>query len=112
MKMNRWSDYEKYIVMVHGVKQVLGINLGYQAFLEFKKVKEALISISKRPGNTYSDGDDIYKRPITSTQAIRALDNIEKCRWDENIRLVAKQMKIGYMLSPAKMITSVSNYIK
>ena len=54
MKMNRWSDYEKYIVMVHGAGNTpKGINLGYQAFLEFKKVKEALISISKRPGNTY-----------------------------------------------------------
>ncbi len=111
MKMKYWSDYEKYIVMVHGAGNTpKGINLGYQAFLEFKKVKEALISISKRPGNTYSDGDDIYKRPITSTQAIRALDNLENCRWDENIRLVAKQMKIGYMLSPAKMC--VSSYIK
>ena len=68
--------------------------------LEFKKVKEALISISKRPGNTYSDGDDIYKRPITSSRALQILMKIEECRWDEDIITVAKQIKAGDMLSP------------
>ena len=44
MKMNRWSDYEKYIVMLTSYDStVKGARLGYQAFLAFKRVKEALI---------------------------------------------------------------------
>ena len=39
MKMEHWSDYEKYICMVHGEGNTpLGVGLGYQAFLSFKKV--------------------------------------------------------------------------
>ena len=46
MKMKYWSDYEKYIVMLTGVhSSVKGARLGYQAFLDFKRVKEALIEM-------------------------------------------------------------------
>ena len=50
MKMNQWSDYEKYIVMLTGYNaSVRGAQLGYQAFLDFKRVKEALEISSSRP---------------------------------------------------------------
>ena len=103
MKMSRWSDYEKYIVMIHGKeKQPRGARLGYQAFLAFKKVKEALISLSKRPEGNYSYDGNIYKRPITSSRASQILFKIEECRWDDDIRTVAKQIKAGDMISPLK----------
>ena len=102
MKMNRWSDYEKYIVMVHGGGNTpLGINLGYQAYLDFKKVKEALIAMSRGEGNYSYDGN-IYKRPITSSRAFQILEKIERCQWDEDIRVVAKQIKAGGMISPRR----------
>ena len=103
MKMSRWSDYEKYIVMIHGKeKQPRGARLGYQAFLAFKKVKEALISISKRPEGNYSYDDNIYKRTITQSRALQILMKIEDCRWDDDIRTVAKQIKASDMISPLK----------
>ena len=108
MEMKYWSDYEKYIVMVHGGGNTHdGISLGYQAFLDFKRVKEALISITKRPGGSYSLDDNIYKRTITQSRATQALEKIERCQWDENIRIVANQINAGRMLSPRKMFTSV-----
>jgi len=101
MKMNRWSDYEKYIVMVHGEGiQPKGVRLGYQAFLSFKKVKEALISLSKRPEGNYSYEDNIYKRTVTQSRALQILEKIENCKWDEDIRKVANQIGAGDMLSP------------
>ena len=101
MKMKYWSDYDKYICMVHG-EGILpkGVRLGYEAFLEFKRVKEVIIKLSQQTGNNYSHNDTIYKRPITSSRALQVLDNIEKCRWDEDIRVVAKQIKAGDMISP------------
>ena len=100
MKKQHWSDYEKYIVMIDGNSgSVRGVNLGYQAFLDFKKVKEALIEMSKHDSNYSYDGD-IYSRVITSSRASQILEKIEDCRWDDDIRTVAKQIKAGNMLSP------------
>ena len=103
MKMKYWSEYDKYIVMLTGVNYTgKGARLGYQAFLAFKKVKEALISLSKRPAGNYSYEDNIYKRTVTQSRAIQILEKIENCRWDEDIRTVAKQIKAGDMLSPSR----------
>ena len=102
MKRERWSDYEKYIVMLTGLNSsVTGARLGYQAFLDFKRVKEALIEMSKHDSN-YSYNGDIYSRVITSSRASQILEKIEDCRWDEDIRTVAKQIKAGNMLSPVR----------
>ena len=104
MKMEHWSAYEKYIVMVGGGrnhKSAQGVNIGYQAFLAFKKVKEALIAMSRGEGNYSYDGN-IYKRPITSSRASQILFKIEECRWDDDIRTVAKQIKAGDMILPLK----------
>ena len=100
--MEHWSTYEKYIVMLDGKSgSVIGARLGYQAFLDFKRVKEALNAMSKGEGS-YSYKDNIYKRPITSSRALQILMKIEDCSWDEDIRTVAKQIKAGDMLSPAR----------
>ena len=103
MKMSRWSDYEKYIVMLTSYNSTSkGVSLGYQAFLDFKRVKEALISLSKRPEGNYSYDDNIYKRTITQSRALQILMKIEDCRWDDDIRTVAKQIKAGNMLIPVR----------
>ena len=102
MKMEHWSGYEKYIVMLTGYNaSVRGAQLGYQAFLDFKRVKEALHLISKS-NDSYSYDGNIYKRPITSARATQILMKIEECKWDEDIRLVAKQIKAGNMISPVR----------
>jgi len=103
MKMDRWSDYEKYIVMLTSYNSTArGVRLGYQAFLAFKKVKDALISLSSRPEGNYSLDDNIYKRTVTQSRALQILEKIEKCRWDDDIRTVANQIGAGDMLSPQK----------
>ena len=102
MKMEHWSDYEKYVVMLTGWNaSVRGVQLGYQAFLDFKRVKEALHLISKS-GDSYSYDGNIYSRPITSARATQILMKLEECKWDEDIRLVAKQIKAGDMISPVR----------
>ena len=100
MKMKYWSEFDKYVVMVHGEGNTpKGVQLGYEAFLDFKRVKEALIAMSKNDSNYSYDGN-IYSRVISSSRASQILEKIEKCQWDEDIRTVAKQIKAGRMLSP------------
>ena len=102
MKMKYWSEHEKYIVMIDGnAGSISGVRLGYQAYLDFKRVKEALIAMSKNDSNYSYDGD-IYSRVITSSRALQILEKIENCKWDDDIRTVAKQIKAGDMLSPLK----------
>ena len=101
--MSRWSDYEKYIVMLTSYNSTSkGVSLGYQAFLDFKRVKEALISLSKRPEGNYSFDDNIYKRTVTQSRALQILEKIERCQWDDDIRTVANQIGASDMLSPFK----------
>ena len=102
MKMKYWSEHEKYIVMIDGnAGSIKGVRLGYQAFLDFKRVKDALIAMSKNDSNYSYDGD-IYSRVITSARAHQILEKIERCQWDEDIITVAKQIKAGDMISPRK----------
>ena len=102
MKKKYWSDYEKYIAMLTGShSSAKGARLGYQAYLDFKRVKAALIEMSKHDSNYSYDGN-IYSRVITSSRASQILMKIEDCRWDDDIRTVAKQIKAGDMLSPAR----------
>ena len=102
MKKKYWSSYEKYIVMLTSYNSTSrGVRLGYQAFLAFKKVKEALIAMSKNDSNYSYDGN-IYNRVITSSRAQQILMKIEECRWDDDIITVAKQIKAGDMISPVK----------
>ena len=101
MKMKYWSDYEKYIVMIQGGGNTPdGVRLGYQAFLDFKRVKEALINMSQRSNDIYSLSDNIYKRSITQSRATQILEKIERCKWDDDIRTVAKQINANGMLAP------------
>jgi len=81
--------------------RVEGARMGYQAYLDFKKVKEALHLISKS-NDSYSYDSNIYKRPITSSRAVQILEKIEQCKWDDDIRVVAKQINAGMMISPVK----------
>ena len=102
MKKERWPDNEKYIVMLTSKNAaVRGVRHGYQAFLEFKKVKGALREMSKSESNYFYDGH-IYSRVITSSRAQQVLMKIERCEWDDDIRTVAKQIKAVGMLSPVR----------
>ena len=102
MKMSQWSDYDKYIVMLTGYNApVRGVRLGYQAFLDYKKVKEALNLISKS-GDSYSYDGNIYSKSITSSRATQILMKLEEAKWDDDIIIVAKQIGADRMLSPRR----------
>ena len=98
--MDKWSGFDKYCVMLSGAgPKVDGALMGYQAYLDFRKVKEALLIMSKNDSNYSYDGDT-YSRVITSSRALQILSKISECRWDEDIITVAKQIGANRMLSP------------
>ena len=102
MKMEHWSGHDKYCVMLNGEgPTVVGVRLGYQAYLDFRKVKGALMIMSKNDDNYSYDGNT-YSRVITASRASQILMKISECKWDDDIRTVAKQIGASRMLSPIK----------
>ena len=95
MKMDRWSDYAKFLVLASNSDGRLQPD--YVAYLEFKKVKEVINNIAFSDKSTYSSDGDIYVRKITSSEAKNILDNIDECKWTNTtakIILVANQLKL------------------
>ena len=90
MKMQKWSDYEKYIVMSDRSGK---LKPDLRGFDEFKRVKEALIKIANCYTNTYQFEYSTYDKKVTSTQAKITLENIEKCIYSSVIGIVAKQIR-------------------
>ena len=95
MKMDRWSDYAKFLVLASNSDGRLKPD--YVAYLEFKKVKEVINNIAFSDKSTYSSNGNIYNRKITSTDAKNILSNIDECKWNQKtslMLLVASQLKL------------------
>ena len=95
MKMDRWSDYAKFLVLASNSDGRLKPD--YVAYLEFKKVKEVINNIAFSDKSTYSSDGDIYVRKITSSDAKIVLNNLDECKWNNKTRLmllVANQLKL------------------
>ena len=102
MKMEQWSGYDKYCVMLNGIgSSPKGVRMGYQAYLAFRKVKEALTIMSKNDSDYSYDGNT-YSRVITSSRAVQILTKLSECKWDDDIIVVAKQIGASSMLSPRR----------
>ena len=89
MKMQKWSPFEKYIVLASRSNT---LKQDYLAFNEFKRVKEALMKIANCYTNTYQFDNNYYNKKVTSTQAKMSLENIERCIYSPVIRQVAVQI--------------------
>ena len=78
MKIDKWSGYAKHLVLASKSGGKLRTN--FNAYLEFKKIKEVINNIAFTDKSTYSSDGDIYNRKITSSEAKSILDNIEACK--------------------------------
>ena len=95
MEKNKWSDYERYIVLSD--KSFGKLNGTYSAFLNFKKVMDVVREISKSDKSSYLHDGNIYTRRISSTDAKKILLDVSECRWNHNtseIRIVANQLSL------------------
>ena len=83
MKKNKWSDYDKYIVLSDKSNCQLGGT--YVSFLNFKKVLEIIRNISSSDKNSYLYDGNIYNRKITSADAKKIILDVSECRWSTSI---------------------------
>ena len=97
MKMDQWSGFAKFIVLADNASD--NLNTGFEPYLEFKKVVEAIKVISKTDGTNYYFGNNLYSKPMSCSRAQTILDGINICKYDKKILKVAKQLGIQIGLS-------------
>ena len=93
MKMEKWSEYDKYVVLADNSAGEIAAT--YESFLNYKKVIEVLNSMGYTDKSTYSYNNNIYKKKITSEDAKKILGNVLNCRWSNT---TAKLKIVGHQL--------------
>jgi hypothetical protein len=97
MDKKRWSDYDRYVVLVDNSRGRIGT--GYEKYIKFKLVVEALKRMRNTDGNyVVIDGEVITNKKLTTSEATNILSNIYECKWTpvtEKLLLVASQLGIS-----------------
>ena len=91
MKEERWSDFDKFVVMAD--KYYGYIKADYPAYLDFKVLKSVMENCSKGhdPTNYYHDGETI-NLGITKNSMSKAIDKMFKNMWDSELDLVVRRL--------------------
>ena len=92
MKMEKWSEYDKYIVLTDRATVPLKPDFG--GFMVFKTIKKILELISNNDKSVFLYEGQIYNKPITRTEAQNALDNIYNCKYNSAIKKIANFMNL------------------
>ena len=92
MKMEKWSEYDKYIVLTD--RATVPLKPDFTGFMTFKTVKKILEIISNSDKSVFLYEGQIYNKPITRTEAQNALDNIYNCKYNSAIKKIANFMNL------------------
>ena len=92
MKKDKYSDYERYILLADNSE----LHLGYESFLRFKEVLPFLNQIASTNDDTFLYNGTIYKKKITSGTARKLLDGFfsSRCYDIHELRKAANQLQI------------------
>ena len=91
MKKHQYSEYEKYILMAGKDK----MTQTYASFLGFKTIVSFIKEIVGKTGDTFLHNGTIYKKRITSNEAIKFLESLTKGRCDIDVlRKIGTQLCI------------------
>ena len=95
MEKNKWSEYDKYLVLSDNSNCVLGGT--YTHFLNFKKVLEVVKNIAHSDKSSYLYDGNIYSRKVTTNDAKIVVDNVNEGKWTENTKkifVISSQMGV------------------
>ena len=93
MKMEKWSEYRKYLVLADNSNT--GLRDTYESFLNYKKVMDVINNMAYTDKSTYSYNNNIYKKKITSEDARKIVHNVSECIWTSNtakMKIIASQL--------------------
>ena len=76
MEKNKWSEYDKYLVLADNSHGKHKIRDTYESFLNYKIVMDVINRIAFTDKSTYSYNNDIYSKKITSEDAKNIISNV------------------------------------
>jgi len=94
MKKEKWSAFEKYIVMCDDGK-TFKTDSTYSGFLKFLDVKKILELISNNDKSTFIYDGQVLQKPIKQSEAYKALIDIDSQRYNYNKKKVANFMGVS-----------------
>ena len=80
MKITNMSDYDRYIILADSSGKY---HPDYQSFLNFNRIQKALSKIGSSQSSNYLYKDDIYDKPITSSEARQILQNFNEFKYEK-----------------------------
>ena len=104
MKLNKMSDYDRYIIFADMSGKYI---VDYESFLNFCKIKEVLGKIGSSQSSNYLYDNDIYVKPITSSDARIILNNFNEFKYEEVNDLVdrvASQLRLNFIVPTKKFV--------
>ena len=89
MKKERWSEFDKFVVM--GDKSKHYIRSDYPAFLDYKVLKSVVQNVVKgQPADNYYHNGVTLDLGVTRGTIDKIYDKMEKLLWDDNIMIIAR----------------------
>ena len=98
------SNYDRYIILADTCGKYI---VDYESFLNFSKIKEVLQRIGSSQSSNYLYDNDIYVKPITSSDARKILDNFNEFKYEEVNDLVvrvANQLGLDFTIPTKKFV--------
>ena len=95
MEKNKWSEYDKYLVLADNSHGKHKIRDTYESFLNYKIDMDVINRIAFTDKSTYSYNNDIYSKKITSEDAKNIISNVSNSKWTRNtakLKIVASQL--------------------
>tara|TARA_R100000005_G_C4988953_1_gene196702 strand:+ start:1709 stop:1999 length:291 start_codon:yes stop_codon:yes gene_type:complete len=94
MKREKWSGYDKYVVLADQCKYLSG---GYEGFVNLREIMETLTLMCSKQQNTYTYNGEVYVSNLTSGEINRIQDGLDTGKYDGSfnmVRLIKAQLGI------------------
>ncbi len=91
MEMKDISSYEKFILLA---EKTNSLSSTMRSYVEFKEVLKIVRECAKSDNEHIIYEGNITPKPITMHEAKKALNNLEKIKWDSNFLVVSTRLNI------------------
>jgi uncharacterized protein CbrC (UPF0167 family) len=94
MKREKWSGYDKYVVVADQCKYLSG---GYEGFTNLTEIMEILTLMCSKQQNTYTYNGEMYVSNLTAGEIGRIQDGLDTGKYDASfnmVRLITAQLGI------------------
>ena len=94
MKSEKWSGFDKYVVLADSCKHLSG---GYEGYVNLREIMETLTLMCSKQQNTYTYNGEMYVSNLTAGEIGRIQEGLDTGKYDASfnmVRLITAQLGI------------------